>query len=105
MQSFLAAFYNTLLPEILASLGVRSYRLWWYPAVGDSVSVGMGYYDDDGIEPWRSLTVTEMHAARITVSSAQVQLRVKFDQRVAWVDWDRFRATSRLHLGCRCSMQ
>ena len=78
--------------------------LIWYPAVGDD-SVGRGYYGDGHIEPWRfpgSPGGPEM-AVPITIPSAQVQLRVTFEN--GRVNWDDFRATLRTELGCLCARQ
>ena len=96
-QKFLAAFYSTLLPEVLVNK-VGSYSLWWYD--DSHHMVGMGYYGDDYIETWRSpedVSVNPPHR----VSSTKVQLRLKLIKED--VDWDLFRDALRQNLGCRCS--
>ena len=100
MKKFLAAFYGTLLPVVLRKFQVHMYSLWWYPAFpGDSV--GMGYYGDNDIEPWRSPDGVR-HIVH-TVPSTQVQMRVKFNEGYT-ANWEDFRAALRFNLGCRCSM-
>jgi hypothetical protein len=104
MKNFLAEFYGTLLPEVLRKFPVDMYSLWWYPPFPGE-EVGLGYYGDSEIEPWRTLSPPNEvpYIVPYTVPSTQVQLRVKFKKGKP-LNWVEFRDALRLNLGCQCSM-